>query len=272
MMLHDNDPRAALPALAVRWRNGEWQDAEFAALYFLIFQYAQHGARFASRARRDAGKPQADAWLNELLNLPRPAPRLFEIFERYHFLHVIPNVNQSFLHWLRGDWAIRLLDTIPTPAQVLELQCAGIRPATVVLPYPRMCEAVLTKRDGLHFLTHDLEHAYKFFHDPAGHALQRRLFQTLHYLLSSQRFRHYLHELEFSLKFDYLISDMNTHPAHGIHYLRAILVEHHLRVLGRGPRDQLPDDARDEINAVLGALITGCGLRWEDVLPLERCA
>lgn len=259
------DVRAWLPTLAERWRDGAWSDAEFGAIYFLLSQRAQHGPRFASRTDRRAPRLEGDRWLHELVDDPRPTSTLLELVARYQFLHVTSSVNHALLRWLRGEWSIALDERIPSPYEVLAQQASGVRPATVVCDYPRLLEPVLGKRDGLHFLVHDLEHAYKFFHDPESHGLQRRLFVALRALVEAGGFAPYLEDATFRDQFEYLISDMNTHPAHGLHYLRATLIEHILRVARRGAGDPLPEDDRVALDVLLAGLCETCGLRPDEV-------
>lgn len=266
------DLRAHIPALAARWRAGVWNDAEFAAIYFLHYQIAEYGPRFASRTQRASPKPQAAQVLDTVLTTPHPAHVLIDLFSTHHFLHVIPNVNHAFGAWLRGTWDIQLYEHIPTPLEVLHLQALGKRPATVVCHYPRMLQKVLSKRDGLHFLTHDLEHAYKYFHDPELHALQRQFFQTLFTMANAGAFGPYLKDAQFSDKFDYLISDMNTHVAHGVHYLRAILIEHALRVEGKAPNERLTFNVHQEIISLLKKIADNAGVAWEEILPIKAFA
>ncbi|MEK6748004.1 MAG: hypothetical protein AABY83_02200 [Pseudomonadota bacterium] len=261
------DLRAGIPALAQQWRAGAWCDAEFAAIYFLYYQIARHGARFASRTARAAAKPRADLILNTLLNTPQPSAALIDFFSHHHFLQIIPNVNHAFVAWLQGRWRIQLLEHIPTPLEVLHLQTQGIRPATVVCSYPRLLQPVLTKRDGLHFLAHDLEHAYKFFHDPVTHLMQRQFFQALYDMANAGDFCNYLSDARFGEKFDYLISDMNTHVAHGVHFLRAILIESALRAQGKAMSEQVPPHAQQEVLGLLKKITQTCGIQWEQVMP-----
>lgn len=173
-------------------------------------------------------------------------------FERYQFRSVIPNVSIALMHWLRGHWPLQLVQHIPSPHEVLWMQVSGLRPVTLVSEYPRMRQPVLTKANGFVFMVHDLEHAWKFFHDPRLHVMQRNLFAALERALAAGLFSGELHEAEFATRFDYLISDMNTHPVHSLQYLRAILVEHYMR----STTGELTPDAQAQIAQVLRAVGT----------------
>ena len=122
-----------------------------------------------------------------------------------------------------------------------------------------MLNPVLTKPNAFAFMVHDLEHAWKFYHDPGMFRQQRELFRLLLTAEAEGRFDAYLVDPVFSTKFDYLISDMNTHPLHAAHFLRAILVEFHLRRENLHHPDDLPKLARDD---VAGLMVHLLGAEW----------
>jgi len=125
---------------------------------------------------------------------------------------------------------------------------------TAITAYPRMLSPVLDKPDAFEFFLHDLEHAYKFFHSPALYAGQRAFFRALDAALTRGAFLPYLDEAVFAGKFRYLMSDMNTHPEHSRQYLRAILIEFHLRRAGKPPTAALPPAAQPSIDSVMRAV------------------
>jgi hypothetical protein len=219
---------AALESLQTRRRTACLDDATFTALYFLYCQIARHGSAFASRRYKNDPRPDARSWLSAVVRTHDTSLKalLISWFERYQFRGVIPNVPAALVHWLRGQWSLRLLEHIPSPFEVLRMQTVGERPVTVITDFPRMLQPVATKKNAYEFVLHDLEHAYKFFYDAHLHTVQRGVFGVLHHALRAGVFDRYLVERRFRERFTYLISDMNTHPAHALHYLRAILVEY----------------------------------------------
>ena len=221
----------ALMTSVTCWRAGKLHDATFAALYFLYWQIHMHGRRFAARRYKDDARPDPVQWLKDLAQLDSTArdERLLRYFERYQFRGVIPNVTIALSRWLRGQWPLILCEHVPLPEEVLDLQVRGLRPVTLICDAVRARQPVLRKPNAFAFMTHDLEHAYKFFHDLRVHELQRGLFAVLQAAQQQGVFAPYTYDAAFRAHFDYLISDMNTHPVHGLQYLRAILVECHLR-------------------------------------------
>ncbi len=142
-------------------------DAAYAGSYFLLWQIDRHGERFASRRNKGDPRPDAKEWLAELGESSGETlcQRLRYWSQRYQFLAIIPNVPAALYHWIGGAWPLQLLERIPSPLQVLDMQVAGVRPITVLSEFPRCLEPVLSKPDAFAFMVHDLEHAYKFLHD-----------------------------------------------------------------------------------------------------------
>ena len=242
-----------IPRLMERFRAGLLEDACCAALYFLVWQIARHGTRFASRKRRQDPRPDAAVWLATMDESDGEAllVTLPEYFERYQFLGVIPAVPAALLAWLRREWPLTLCEGIPSPLKVLHMQVAGARPVTLVGDWPRMIQPVLTKADGFAFMVHDLEHAWKFFHDDTSHLGQRRFFGLMLAAVEQGYFRPYCAEERFASQFDYLISDMNTHVVHGLRYLVAILIECLLRREGKTMQATLSAEAEFELVGLL---------------------
>jgi len=244
-----------LPRLAQRWRARELSGAAYAASYFLHWQWALHGNRAVSRRSKSAPRPQLAAWLVDLADTPptQLEDRLLDFLGDYQYFGVIPNVAQALSAWLRGLWSLQACEHIPTPLQVLEMQTQGTRPVTLISSFPRLLEPVLSKANAHAFMVHDLEHAYKFNHETTLHLAQQAFFKCLWQAERQGRFAAYADDSEFSKKFDYLISDMNTHPAHSTQYLRAILVERVLKSEGKVQADTLSPAGCREIQSLLHA-------------------
>lgn len=260
------DLLARLPEIAGRWRAGEMEDAVYAAMYFLYGQLARHGAAYASRRYRADARPNAAASAARLANLRGEALRAYLLheLERHQFRGVIANVPAALCAWLRKEWRLCVHTSVPSARDVLLMQARGLRPVTLIDDYPRLTRPVLAKANAWAFMVHDLEHAYKFFHDPLLHAAQRRFFADVARVLAGGRFERPLGDSEFATKFDYLISDMNTHPYHSLHYLRAILIEFHLREEGKPAHAALSSTARTELDELMNELMGewGMDMQW----------
>lgn len=189
---------------------------------------------------------------------------LLDWLERYQFRGVIGNVPVALVQWLRGAWPLIAREDAPAPLEMLRMQARGYRAVTILTEYPRLREPVLNKPDAFAFFVHDLEHACKFFHSPALCAGQCAFFAMLEDAVDRDVFAPYFTDVEFVTRFHYLMSDMNTHPEHSRQYLRAILVECHLRHERKGRREPLSSAAEQAIEEAMRAVGAGA--------PVAACA
>ena len=246
-----------------RWQAGEVDEPSYAALYFLHWQVACHGKRFASRRNKGDPRPDPLVWFEETCRLDKQEVRdyLRGVFERYQFFGVIGNVPAALVAWLKMEWPLTLCEHIPGSREVLSMQVAGTRPVTVLSSWPRMLKPVLAKPNAFAFMIHDLEHAWKFFQEPEMHRQQREFFRLLLTAFGGGLFERYFQDPVFSAKFDYLSSDMNTHTMHAAQFLRAMLVEFHLRRENLHHPDDLTLASRNEVAAVMASLL---GADWSE--------
>lgn len=263
-----------LPFSTARWRAGEIGDAAYAGLYFLHWQSATHGKRFASRRSKQDPRPTEAGWREATQTLAGPEldDWLANYFARNQFFGVIANVPDALSAWLRGAWRLRLYERIPSSREVLAMQVRGERPVTVLSAWPRMTLPVLGKSNAFAFMLHDLEHAWKFNADAELHRAQRAFFAVLHEAWAQGKFEDYLGEEVFAAKFDYLVSDMNTHVMHATQYLRAILLERHLRAEGAPGHAELSAAAHRKVAGLLSELF---GAEWAQtvearMMPAEK--
>jgi hypothetical protein len=240
-----------------RWKAGDVDEPSYAALYFLHWQVASHGKRFASRRHKGDPRPDPSLWFEQISALDKQGVRdyLRGVLERYQFFGVIGNVPAALVAWLTMEWPLTLCGRIPGSREVLSMQAAGTRPVTVLSSWPRMLQPVLAKPNAFAFMIHDLEHAWKFFHEPDMHRQQREFFRLLLDAFSAGLFEPYFKDPVFSAKFDYLSSDMNTHTLHAAQFLRAILVEFHLRRENLHHPDDLTLASRTEVATLMASLL-----------------
>ncbi len=245
--------RERITHLVQRRRAAELGDAVYGALYFLCWQIAMHGKRCVARKYKHDPRPDPLAWWHQLQGMEDEEARglLLHCLQRYGFLGVIANVPAALCAWLRKSWPLTLCEHIPAPEEVLEMQVRGTRPVTILSQYPRMLLPVLTKANAYAFMVHDLEHAYKYFNDPNLHRGQKRFFTAIERVLRLGILDGCRRDALFADKLAYLISDMNTHVVHSLQFLRAILIEHHLRRERKPPRAILSVAARMQIEAIM---------------------
>jgi len=112
--------------------------------------------------------------------------------------------------WIDGQWPILLSLKIPSPQEMLEIQAQGKR---IVSWLPHIKGPILGKKNNWEFMLHDLMHAERFFYSPELYKAQVGFFRWL----EKQAF-------EISgPEWDYLRSDMNTHPLHALQFLKHLL-------------------------------------------------
>lgn len=242
---------ALLPTLHTRWQSGAIGDAAYAAGFFLGWHIATHGPRYASRRSRHDPRPNAAALWATLLAGELSQPTLADLLERHQYLGVIPNATNALAQWLRGKWPLVLRENIPDANELLRLQAAGTRVVTVIIDPARRHLPIMHKADAFAFMVHDLEHAYQFLHDADLHRQQRAFFTRLLQRVEQGWFEFGRSEPAFDDKFNYVMSDMNTHPAHSVGYLRAIVIEYFLRREGKPAAAPLTAEHHAAVNRLL---------------------
>ncbi|MGI9211596.1 MAG: hypothetical protein ACR2HF_03920, partial [Methylococcaceae bacterium] len=218
-----------------------------------------------ARKSRSDPKPDPILWLDELNPETKTGLDTELVFrlETFQYKGIIPGVPKALAEWLRGRWPLTLLERVPGSREVLDFQVRGTRPVTLMAAYPRMLEPVLGKANGLDFMVHDLEHACKFFADAELNRLQRQFFRWLWKAETEGVLNPWPDDAVYAQRLDYLISDMNTHPVHGLRYLSANLVECVLRQEGKAVNDALSDQGEAVLAGQLHRLATCWGISAE---------
>ncbi len=150
-----------------------------------------------------------------------------QLLERFQLKGVGLDSHLGLLGWLKGHYPLQLRQNIPSPEEMLLTQCRGERIVTW-LSGPQWEGRPIDRHAGpFEFLLHDLEHAHKFFGDPISHSGQVAFFKKLS--SSQHHFQKWLEDPLFVKDFNYLKSDMNSHPVHLLKYLKAIVMTAALR-------------------------------------------
>lgn len=131
--------------------------------------------------------------------------------------------NRSLSFITNNYYPLRISETIPTPKELLQLQISGQR----VITLNEDCELWPTNnysgRDFLGFVMHDLIHADHFFLDPEHRDGQLGFFKFIENILEDNLLNELLFQETFKSGFEYIISDMNSHPVHLFQTLHALL-------------------------------------------------
>ncbi len=112
--------------------------------------------------------------------------------------------------------------------QVLEMQSKGFRCVTLLKEKKWFNHQFDHKRNLRDFIIHDLEHIYQMFENPELTKAQIQFSKTLKDQIKNGTFDRILSNPKLKPEFDYIISDMNTHPSHTFETLKALLIKHQL--------------------------------------------
>jgi|GEM_PF-5807388 len=125
-------------------------------------------------------------------------------------------IQEALEKWEAGLWPIELYFRPLEPLEVLQQLEAGKRGLSILHTAEDLASLVEEKFDALGFIIHDLMHAYQFFHDPASNQGQRKFARALLTWLNELRIQR-PDSWTILMKdeaFNYLMSDMNSHPTH----------------------------------------------------------
>jgi hypothetical protein len=172
----------------------------------------------------------------EALNCPL-TPRLRErlakteslsaLMKNFSLKGVRLDSHMGMLGWLEGRYPLELRYDIPTPGEMLDIQCEGRRFVSLLKNPEEKYRAIGRHAGAYEFLLHDLEHAHKFFGDPFLLRAQIAFFRFLKAKIPA--FSPWMDDPLFMKDLHYLMSDMNSHPVHLFKYLKAVVLTAALR-------------------------------------------
>ncbi|MFZ3231465.1 MAG: hypothetical protein WA160_14755 [Pseudobdellovibrio sp.] len=156
-------------------------------------------------------------------------------------LQIDPNIDlQSFLNYCRikplpesalrslyklgsNDYPLIITEHEPEPFELLNIQIHGKRVITFIENYQLWPEKTYGERDILSFIIHDLIHADHFFKDPIQRKGQIGFYKLIEKIQTDFELLSLLKNAKFKSGFEYIISDMNSHPVHLLQTLKALL-------------------------------------------------
>lgn len=214
---------ARLTPLWQAWKQGQLSEAEVAAIYLLIgLQVRSPDAWLAGPSRSHLSpvcpSPTIQDWIPLSPRLSKwlsPTALISEVLSGFSLRGVRLCARETLLQWMRGDVDLRLLDHVPSPDEMLDLQAQGGRWISLMFKRHELAKPILDGRDALSFLLHDLGHAWQFFVSAENRRGQISFYRMLqkardHRLLDEPS----LYDTSWPQRLDYLIADLNTHPVH----------------------------------------------------------
>jgi hypothetical protein len=113
--------------------------------------------------------------------------------------------------------------SVPTPQELLKIQISGQRIISINENYETWPTTLFSERDFLGFILHDLIHADHFFYEPTHRDGQLGFYLFIQNFLMDANLQNLLEKENFKAGFEYIISDMNSHPVHLFQTLHSLL-------------------------------------------------
>lgn len=142
-------------------------------------------------------------------------------------------INRTLISWYLGHYPLVLTHSVPTSQEMLLLQSQGKRYITVFKSCDEWKNLLVHNRDHFSFSLHDLIHAHEFFSDESIKNEQILFYQMLN--RNYEKLMTLSKDPDFMSSLDYLISDMNSHPAHLEAYFKNLLMRFKLTPYNLNP-------------------------------------
>lgn len=142
-----------------------------------------------------------------------------------HNIKALPHAClRSLCNVVSCTYPVLITERVPTPHELLRLQISGQRIISLNENYSSWPETLYSGRDFLGFLIHDLLHADHFFRDSSHRDGQLGVYRFIQRLLTDESLNSLLlSDARFREGFEYIISDMNSHPVHLFQTLHSLL-------------------------------------------------
>ena len=138
-----------------------------------------------------------------------------DLFSYFNLKGIPEAVNRTMSNWALGLWKINLLTHIPSPREVLKMQVKNTRCITLTIKHDEIDQLVLSSRDPLSFVLHDLHHADHFFNQNESQIGQLGFYNLVERIYDRPVLKKCLKEnKEFKSEFEYVVSDMNAYVIH----------------------------------------------------------
>ena len=180
---------------------------------------------------------------------------LFELINNFS-LHSVPySARYALVNWYAKSSKYHNLEVfineIPSSECVLRMQADTKRCVSLICN--KIDRLVMNERDPLSFLLHDLVHAHKMYNNDYLMRGQIGFYRAILKIYDDKKGYELIQQLtandkKFNDEFDYLISDMNSHPKHLFYYFKAILINAFKRKFKLEASEFLKDESMCEFN------------------------
>tara|TARA_B110001454_G_C12723330_1_gene436729 strand:+ start:17640 stop:18398 length:759 start_codon:yes stop_codon:yes gene_type:complete len=167
---------------------------------------------------------QNSEWVtSSLMKKIPPELSLGQVMNQSVFKKETLRSNKGLVHIFTQPDTVKILDYIPTPLELLEMQAHGYRCVTLLRTQNWFKYSFDHKRNLRDFVIHDLEHIWQMFENPKLTQQQIQFSKKLYELTTAGGFDTLRNDPVFSGEFNYIISDMNTHPEHMYATLKSLI-------------------------------------------------
>lgn len=164
-----------------------------------------------------------------------------EFLKTYRFKGLRQNAHLALVAYVTQVWPLIPRWDSPSPEELLEIQAQGDRVVSL-LPQFDFSEKITPDKDNLEFTIHDLEHAAKYFSDKELQKSQQLQFKNLLALAKEADIQELTsNDILYKKDWHYLISDMNTAPAHSWFFFRGTLLNAFKRRAQVSMTEKLPE-------------------------------
>ncbi len=112
------------------------------------------------------------------------------------------------------DFNVEMIYSIPTALELLTYQLNGKRVVSFNEDFLIWPTTLYHGRDFLSFMIHDLIHSDHFLNQPMNRLGQLGFYRCINSILKEKSLKKLLQNQKFKDGFEYIISDMNSHPVH----------------------------------------------------------
>jgi hypothetical protein len=160
---------------------------------------------------------------------------IIQSLNHHHWIGHTDRIRRALIQWHLGNYPLQLLNTVPSPVEILRCQALGKRVVTVFTELSQW-DQMWGPHNAWNFIAHDLIHADHFFENSVHQKGQMEFYQ---FVLKNWAHPE-IHPLHSSPGFEYLISDMNSHPQHLFETLKNLVIQNHKKNLALDFKQRLP--------------------------------
>ncbi len=210
---------------------------EFCTLYIILFLRLKHPKNWLQKKSSVSSHLINDKKVLDLIpssfelngweKLKLENVSFYEFFINFNLKGIPLASNRTMLNWLQANWPIICLHHIPTPRELLKMQANGSRCITLIINPDEISKMVLSSRDPLSFVIHDLDHADHFFNNDETHKGQLGILRLIDSIYDRPEIKKSLRENHsFKNEFNYVASDMNAYAIHMFKCLKSAFDRH----------------------------------------------